>query len=162
MNLGDIYIKAFVAIIGASFGVSLIASSMLRFFGCSWRTVFLAAIPIWLPLGFLGLDTSHQTLFVAWHKAQNRALPKHGCRTYEPNFTRLYATYSMSRDEFGVWVNSHPWHLHAGDNGLLHHDGPRLGFDAPELSFETERAPNGKQLRVYYKSGIMYVSYNAM
>ena len=33
---------------------------------------------------------------------------------------------------------------------VLHHDGPRLGLHDPELSFEMDSAPNGKQLRVYY------------
>ncbi|MBC8872891.1 MAG: hypothetical protein H8E44_25940 [Planctomycetes bacterium] len=162
MNLGDIYLKTFAAIIGTSFVLALMVASLLRFRRCSWRTVILAALPIWVLLGFLILNTSHQRLFAAWHKSQNTALPKNGCRTYEPDFTRLYATYSLTRDEFEAWANNHPWQLHAGDNGLLHHDGPRLGFDEPELSFETDSAPNGKQLRAYYKSGIMYVSYNAM
>lgn len=162
MNLGDIYLKTFAAIIVISFGVSVTVASLLRFRRCSWRTVVYAALPIWLLLGFLGLDTGHQRLFAAWHKWQNSALPRHRCLSYEPDFTRLYATYEISRDAFQAWAKDHPWRLHAGNNGLLHHDGPRLGFDDPELSFETDSAPNGKQLRVYYKSGIMYVSYNAM
>lgn len=162
MNLGDIYLKTFAAIIAISFVFAFTVASLLRFWRCSWRTIVLAALPIWLTVGFLSLNTSHQRLFVAWHKWQNTALPKTGCLTYEPDFTRLYATYTMTRDEFQAWVTNHPWQLHAGNNGSLHHDGPRLGFDEPELSFETDSAPNGKQLRVYYKSGIMYVAYNAM
>ena len=162
MNLGSIYLKAFFAIIAITFVFALTVASLLRLRRCRWRTVVLAALPIWLIIGRLVLDTSHQRLFVAWHRWQNTALPQQGCLTYEPEFTRLYATYKMSRTEFQVWVNDHPWQLHAGDNGLLHHDGPRLGFDGPAFSFETDSAPNGKQLRVYYKSRIMYVSYNSM
>ena len=162
MNLGDIYLKTFAAIIAISFIVSVVVASSLRLRHCSWRTVIIVALPLWLPIGFLSLNLGHQRLFVAWHKSQNVTLPRNGCLTYEPDFTRLYATYKMDRDEFETWVANHPWHLHAGDNGLLHHDGPRLGLREPELSFETESAPNGKQLRVYYKSRIMYVSYNAM
>jgi hypothetical protein len=108
------------------------------------------------------LSLGHQQMFVAWHRWQNNVLPQKECLTYDPNFTRLYATYNMDRGSFETWVTSHPWQLHVGHNGLLHHDGPRLGVGQPELSFETERAPNGRQLRVYCKSGIMYVSYNAM
>lgn len=37
-----------------------------------------------------------------------------------------------------------------------------LGIDAPEENYETTPAPNGKQLRVYYKAGRMYLSYNTM
>lgn len=162
MNLGVIYFKTFAAIIVTSFILAMLVASFLRFRGCSWRTVFAAALPVWLAIGFLMLNLGHQRMFVAWHKWQNTALPQKGCLTYEPDFTRLYATYEMDRDNFEAWVTNHPWHLHVGDNGLLHHDGPQLGVDKPELSFETESAPNGKQLRVYYKSGIMYVSYNAM
>lgn len=162
MNLGDIYLKTFGALIVTSFVIAVAIASLLRFRSCSWRTIILAALPLWLIVGFFVLDTSHQRLFVAWHQWQNSALPKNGCLTYEPDFTRLYATYEMRREEFEDWVSEHPWGLQPGSNGLLHHDGPRLGFDAPDLSFESDMAPNGKQLRVYYKSGIMYVSYNAM
>ena len=162
MNLGDIYLKTLFALITTSLVLAVMVASLLRFRRCSWRTVILVALPIWLIVGFLVLNTAHQRLFVAWHRWQNTTLPNHGCLTYQPAFTRLYATYAMSRDEFETWVQDHPWRLHAGDNALLHHDGPHLGFDEPELSFETDSAPNGKQLRVYYESGIMYVAYNAM
>jgi hypothetical protein len=120
------------------------------------------ALPLWVVAGVVALDVGHHRIFVAWHKWQNNVLPRDGCLTYEPEFTRLYATYKMTQQQFKTWVAGHPWQLRVGDNGLLHHDGPRLGFSEPELSFETDSAPNGKQLRVYYESGIMYVSYNAM
>lgn len=162
MNLGNIYLKTFATIIATSFFLALAVASLLRYRRCSWRTVLLAALPIWLTMGFMALDVGHKRVFAAWHKWQNTVLPKQGCRTYDPGFRRLYATYSMTREDFNAWVSDHPWKLHAGNNGLLHHDGPRLGIDQPELNFETDSAPNGKQLRVYYKSGIMYVSYNAM
>lgn len=162
MNLGDIYLKTFAVIIAFSFVLAVMATSLLRLRQCSWRTIVLAAIPIWLAVGFLLLNLCHQPLFTAWHKLQNTTLPNHGCLTYEPDFTRLYATYRMTREQFETWVTNHPWQFHAGNNGLLHHDGPRLGMDGPELSFETESASNGKQLRVYFKLGTMYVSYNAM
>ena len=161
MNLGDIYLKSFAAIIAMSFIAALAIASLLRFRHCSWRSVVYAALPLWLALGFFALDTYHQRLFVTWHQRQNLALPKNGCLTYEPDFYRLYATYKMSRLEFDRWVYSHPWQLHAGDSGFSNHDGSRLGLNAPEFSFVTEMAPNGKQLRVYYKSGKMYVSYNS-
>ena len=68
----------------------------------------------------------------------------------------------MTRPEFDAWVVNHPWQLKPGDNDLLHHDGPRLGLSEPDANFETEWDPNGRQLRVYFKSGIMYLSYNSM
>ena len=161
MNLGDIYLKTFAAIIAMTFLASLTVASLLRIWRFSWRSVIYAALPVWLALGFFILDTGHQGLFVAWHQWQNSVLPKHGCLTYEPDFYRLYATYEMTRQEFDIWVLDHPWHLRSGGNSLLHHDGPRFGLDEPEASFETDMAPNGKQLRVYYKSGKMYASYNS-
>jgi hypothetical protein len=161
MNLGDIYLKTFAAIVAMSFIAALVSASMLRFWRCSWRTVIYAALPVWLALSFFALDNWHQRLFAAWHQRQNSALPKDGCLTYEPDFYRLYATYKMTRNEFDAWVKDHPWRLHLGSNGLLHHDGPQFGLDSPESTFETDMAPNGKQLRVYFKSGIMYASYNS-
>ena len=162
MNLGVIYFKTFAAIVVMSFIFAVSVASLLRLRRCSWRTVIVVALIIWLAIGFPMLNLGHQRMFVAWHKWQNTALPQKGCLTYEPDFTGLYATYEMDRDEFEIWVTDHPWHLHVGDNGLLHHDGTRLRFDEAERSFETEPAPNGKQLRVYYNSDIKYVSYNAM
>jgi hypothetical protein len=162
MNLGDIYFKTFAVIVAVSFLLALALTSLLRLRKFSWQVVVYAALPVWLVLGYLLLDAYHQSCFVAWHRWQNTALPNQGCLTYEPELHRLYATYDMDRSDFEAWVRSHPWQLGAGSNGLLHHDGPRLGFDAPELSFETAMAPNGQQLRVYFKAGIVYVSYNSL
>jgi hypothetical protein len=163
MNLGVVYIKSFLLIISVSFVFSFGIASLLRFFRrVSWQPIFAIAITIWLCIGFFGLNNWHEKLFNAWHRWQNEAMPSKGCITYEPDFTRLFATYRMTRPEFEAWVTSHPWKLNPGDNGLLYHDRGRLGFNSPELSFETETAPNGKQLRVYFESGIMYVSYNSM
>ena len=52
--------------------------------------------------------------------------------------------------------------LTPGSNSLITHDEEVMGFENPEASFETEMADNGKQLRVYFKSGVMYLSYNSM
>ena len=163
MNLGDIYLKTFLALTAGSLVLSCLLVSLLRF----WRRVPWVDI-LWIGclLGCFAAivaNTSlHRRLFVSWHRAQNDAVPATGCVTYEPDFTRLYATYRMTRPEFDAWIANHPWKLKPGDNGLLHHDGPRFGLDEPDAGFETEMAPNGRQLRVYFKSGIMYVSYNSM
>jgi hypothetical protein len=162
MNLGAVYLAAFAAIVTLSFTLAVSVASLLRLRHCSWRVVFVTAVPLWLAIGFPMLDLGHQRLFVAWHKWQNGALPQEGCLTYEPDVTRLYATYTMDRGTFESWVASHPWRLHAGDNGSLDHDASRFGFGEPELSFETDSAANGRQLRAYYKSGVMYAAYNAM
>lgn len=163
MNFGDIYLKSFAVIVGASFLIAVMIASPLRFWRrTSWQTVVLTALPIWLILGFLALDWGHRRLFVTWHRWQNTALPSDGCLTYEPSFARLYATYEMTRDEFKRWARNHPWELQPSGNELLPSDGPRLGLDSPELCFASEMGPNGKQLRVYYKTGTMYVSYNSM
>ncbi|MEP4682360.1 MAG: hypothetical protein ABJ015_11995, partial [Rhodopirellula bahusiensis] len=41
-------------------------------------------------------------------------------------------------------------------------DEKRLGFVDAELIYATEMAPNGRQLRAYFRDGIMYLSYNVM
>ena len=163
MNLGTVYLQAFMAIIASSFVLSLAVAGLLRFVRpFSWRIIFAIAVPIWLATGCLALSRLHQPLFAAWHKRQNHVLPADGCLTYDPDFTRLYATYRMTRPAFEAWVVGHPWNLHRCDDGLLRHDGMRFGIDNPELCFETDAAPNGRQLRVYFESGIVYISYNSM
>ena len=161
MNLGDIYVKSFALIIAMSFVASLAIASLLRFRRFSWQTVGYVALPLWLAMAFFLLETNHHRLFVVWHQWQNGVLPKERALTCEPSFFRLYATYEMSRPEFDLWVQGHPWNLQLGNNSVLYHDGPRFGIEEPEASFETEMEPNGKQLRVYYKSGKMYAAYNS-
>jgi hypothetical protein len=162
MNLGTIHLEAFAAIAGLSLVIAILVASLLRLRRWSWRNVFVVALPLWLAIGCYALSKGHQPAFAEWHKWQNSAPPRNGCLTYEPSFTRLYASYRMSRDEFTAWVANHPWRLRTGDMSLLYLDGDRLHLAEPELSYETDRASNGQQLRVYYKSGVMYVSYNSM
>lgn len=163
MNLGDIYLKTFLALIGMAFVLSFLMAALLRVRRrVSWKNVLCIGCLLGCFAAFIAVKPLHRPLFILWHKAQNDAAPATGCLTYEPDFTRLYATYQMTRPEFDAWVANHPWKLKPGDNGLLHHDGPRFGLNEPDASFETEMAPNGKQLRVYFKYGIMYLSYNSM
>ena len=162
MNLGYIYLLSFFALIVCSLFISILGASILRNWHFSWRSIIICALPTWLVLGFFSLDTFHQPLFVAWHQKQNTALPREGCLIYRPSFGHLYAIYTMDREKFSSWVTRHPWKLHPGNNDLLFADGPVLGCSAPELNYETEMAPNGGQLRVYYETGKMFVSYNVM
>ena len=171
MNLGDIYLKTFLVLTTMALVLSCLlalvlsrlVASLLRFRRrVSWADVLCFGFLLGCFVAFTANMLLHRPLFVAWHKAQNDAVPTTGCLTYDPHFTRLYATYQMTRTEFDTWVANHPWELRPGDNGLLHHDGPEFDLGEPDASFETEMAPNGRQLRVYFKSGIMYVSYSSM
>ena len=163
MNLGDIYLKTFLALTGMAFLLSFLMASLLRIRRrASWGTVFGIGCSVGIFAAFFANMSLHRPLFVSWHKAQNDAVPTTGSLTYEPDFFELNATCQMTRPEFDAWVGSHPWNLEPGDNSFLHHDGPSFGLSEPEASFETEMAPNGRQLRVYFKSGIMYLSYNSM
>ncbi|MEO8268631.1 MAG: hypothetical protein ABI557_02855 [Aureliella sp.] len=47
------------------------------------------------------------------------------------------------------------------DGSPHEYDLKQLGLDDPALSFSNEAAPNGAQLRVYYKSGVAYIAYFA-
>jgi hypothetical protein len=164
MNLGDIFIKTAAAICLGAFLASLLMALILRYAKKTrwWisLTVFVVLVPV---LSYAGLYFGHHPLFVAWHRSQNEVLPRTGCLTYEPSLFRLYASYRMSRAEFDAWIKQHPWHLSPYDvSQIPAQDAEDLGISRPDTAFATERAPSGKQLRVYYKNGTMYVSYWAM
>lgn len=74
----------------------------------------------------------------------------------EMNLGLIYLCSMMA-----ILVARHDWSLHAVENGLHVNDGEKLKLDNPERTYATEPAPNGKQLRVYYRSGVMYVAYNS-
>jgi hypothetical protein len=164
MNLGDIFIKTAAAIFLSACLASLLVALILRYAKkARWwisLTVFVVLAPV---LTYAGLYFGHHPLFVAWHRSQNEVLPRTGCLTYEPSFLRLHASYRMSRAEFDAWIKNHPWRLSPYDvSPIPAQDAEDLGISRPDTAFATERAPSGKQLRVYYKNGTMYVSYWAM
>jgi hypothetical protein len=163
MNLGDIYIKSFFCIVGASIAVSMLFAFVWR---SKWKTSRCASIAVSLLIGLLlsvpALTLLHHPLFVAWHRAQNAMVPQTGCLTYDPSFARLFAAYRMSRSGFDTWVAAHPWRLTPYANDLLEYDASHLGFSSPDASFASPSGSNGKQLRVYFKNGVMYLSYNSM
>ena len=71
----------------------------------------------------------------------------------------------MSRERFEEWVETHSWpilpaEIEAGE--IYDNDTRELGFASPELYYATEMLGNGKQLRVYFKNNVMYLSYNSM
>ena len=163
MHLGDIYIKTFFLISAVAFGIAIASSFLLR----SWKRInagwlFALSLVVGLSLAYAGNSQFHRDIFVRWQQSQNKWVPQKGCLTYEPSFGRLYATYSMSRDEFERWTASYPAEMSPYDMSFLVHDSERLGFSDPEVAYATEMAPNGNQLRVYFKDGVMYLSYNAM
>ncbi|HLA85421.1 MAG TPA: hypothetical protein VJL29_11560 [Thermoguttaceae bacterium] len=165
MNLGDIYLKtALLILAGSTLLPVVVAWTIHRLKKWSWNILLPIALLVACVLTIVGLNTLHHPLFVAWHRAQNTTLPPAGCVRYEPTATRLLAAYRMSRPAFDRWVADYPWKLMSLDptDGLILWDSQNLGFSKPEATFATERAPNGKQLRVYYERGIMYLSYNAM
>lgn len=162
MNLGSTYLIVFLAIVVASLGASVLLVTPLRWRGWSWRTVLLIALPIWLVFGFFSLDQFQQSVFTVVHRTQNTILPREGCLRYEPSPGHLYAAYSMTREEFERWVADCSVEMERYDNSLVEFDSKRLGFEDPEVSYATPMAANGKQMRVYYAGGVMYVSYNVM
>ncbi|MEM6469415.1 MAG: hypothetical protein AAF802_07575 [Planctomycetota bacterium] len=163
MNLGVIYLKTFFCISGVAFLVAIVLAIGIRFwrrFHAGW--IIPIAVFLGIALVFLGNSLFHRRLFVHWQQSQNTWVPKTGCLTYDPSFARLFATYSMSETEFRDWVADYPVPMLPHDNSLLMFDSERLGITEPELSFATESAPNGKQLRVYWADNVMYLSYNVM
>jgi hypothetical protein len=164
MNLGDICLKAAASIGIASGVLTLIAMLFLRRLKkTSWPGLLALAVPLGFLLCCGGLYFGHQPLFTAWHRAQNDILPQKGCLTYEPTFFRLHASYRMTRAEFDAWVLAHPWKLTplAGSE-ISDSDMKPFGISKPDAAFATERAPNGRQLRLYYEGDTMYVVYFVM
>ncbi|QDV25923.1 hypothetical protein [Aureliella helgolandensis] len=163
MNLGDIYFKTFLVLLAAPVITTLVLLGVLRQrLKLTWGNVCLVAFFIAPFAGILLNGAFHHRVFAAWHQAQNRFVPRSGCVTYSPDFARLYATYRMTLPQFNAWATTHPWGLTPGSSDLLTHDEEAMGFDSPIAAFETSMADNGKQLRVYFKSGVMYLSYNSM
>ena len=163
MNLGDVYLKAFFSISGLAILVAVAIPIVVR----AWKRIhagWLIAIfiVVSIALVFVGNSLFHHSLFVSRHMAQNQWVPKTGCTSYEPSFGHLFATYSMSRDDFDSWATSHPWNLQPYNLELFDRDSVRFGMNAPDASYATEMAENGNQLRVYFKDGTMYLSYNVM
>ncbi|MEO9933806.1 hypothetical protein [Rhodopirellula bahusiensis] len=168
MNLGDIYIKTFLAIsalgiCAAVFAALLICRLRKRRVGPVVGLALLASVFI-VPLLNVAF---HRSLFVKWHQSQNLMVPSTGCRSYDPDFMTLQASYSMSKSDFVSWAESHPGNMRLysfrdekGNLELI--DEKRLGFVDAELIYATEMAPNGRQLRAYFRDGIMYLSYNVM
>lgn len=161
MNLGLVYLLSFLAILTISLIVALMLACILRIWSFAWSTIFSAALLLWFVLGLFALESFHQPVFAFWHRMQNKSLPREQCLTYDPSFYRLYASYRMSPETFEFWISTHDWNLHPADNVMHLDDGEKLKLDSPEKSFATESAPNGKQLRIYYRSGVMYAAYNS-
>ena len=164
MNLGDIYLRAAATICIASSVLVLVAMLLVRRLRrSSWPALLALAIPSFLLFTWCGLYFGHQPLFAAWHRVQNHILPRSGCLTYKPTFARLCASYRMTRPEFDAWVQAHPWGLVAVSASDVHQgDLQQLGVAKPDAAFATKSAPNGRQLRVYYRNKVMYVVYYAM
>ncbi|MCC7335030.1 MAG: hypothetical protein IT422_08035 [Pirellulaceae bacterium] len=160
MNLGVVSIESFLLIIVASFAIAFGLASLLRLKNVSWHTIVLVSLPLWLMIGFALLDFGHQRLYAAWHRWQNAVVPQQGCIYYDPQFNRLLAKYSMKEADFLTWTTNHPWRLEQ-DGSPREYDLKQFGVVDPEFSFSNEPAPNGAQLRVYYKSGVAYIAYYA-
>lgn len=167
MNLGVIYIQSVLVIFAAGLVLGAIVTlAFLRFRRkrASWSSTLFGAWVIGAPLGCIGLLCCHHALFREWHRLQNEAVPAANCLTYEPSLTRLNASYLMPPPAFAAWVAAHPWGLAPlePDESSLHHDGPRLGLTSCDAAYESPPGPAGNQLRVYYRAGVAYLTYNVL
>jgi hypothetical protein len=163
MNLGQIFFQTFLVLLVAPTLASILVLFLFRRKLSSYFSTF-ALLCIFLgPCIGVGVNYKyHRVVFSFWHQWQNQFVPQSGGITYDPDFSRLYATYKMTLPQFQEWAATHPWKLNLSSGESFGHDFEIMGFDNPEASYSTEMAPNGKQLRVYFKSDIMYLSYNSM
>ena len=166
MELGGVCGEVFFEITRWSLLIAAVISIALRFYR---RIPIIWLVALFLGLSYLltsfGNDLFHQKIFAERHQAQNEIVPQQGCTSYRPSFMQLYATYTMSRERFEEWVETHSWpilpaEIEAGE--IYDNDTRELGFASPELYYATEMLGNGKQLRVYFKNNVMYLSYNSM
>ena len=163
MNLGVVFFETSGEISTAAFWIAVFLTALLRFLKrIRIRWLIASLLFSTIALNYIGHKLFHLENFKTRHQAQNIWVPQHGCITYEPSPGQLFASYTMSSEEFEKWVAEHPFGMSQYDLGLMDSDSVRLGFSEPEAAYATEMAPNGKQLRVYYKNGRMYLSYNVM
>lgn len=162
-GLGQTYLNVFLFLTTSSFVIATLTIVVIHYFTRirgAWCV--LSTTLLFLILAYGANKLFHRDLFVWQHQRHNTLVPKSGCISYQPSFGHLFASYEMSRSEFEKWVTTHPMKLEPYDGAIAEHDGRRLGFHEPELSYASEMAPNGGQMRVYFKNGTMYFSYNVM
>ena len=162
MNLGAVYIQSVMLIVSVVVAIPLAVEFYCRWkHGKAWRGATILAVIVVASLLVPDRQFIHRPVFTWLHERQNDLVPQNGRLTYEPHPTQLIATYRMDRATFDEWAREHPWQLSENDD-FVHFDGERFGFDVPDVSLASPMADNGRQLRVYFKDGTMYLSYNAM
>lgn len=128
---------------------------------------------------------AHHMVFTTWHRWQNTIVPfQYECIEYEADFARMRAMYSMSQEEFILWINNHEWSLLPGS--VVFEDGydyqdlawianalgaawskddfrklDQYGDQVSESSYASQMTESGRQLRAYYVDGRAFISYNA-
>ena len=162
-GLGETYISVFFWLTAWSFvaaAVSVLVIRLFKRFATGWA--IFASIMLGMAFAFGSNSMLHHEMFAQQHQQHNKLVPATGCVRYEPSFGHLFAAYEMTTSEFDAWVARHPWGLNEYDRELIEYDEQKLGFSDPSMAYATESASNGGQLRVYFKNGIMYLSYNVM
>lgn len=162
-GLGETYINVFFSLTAWSFvaaAATVLVIRLFKRFAIGWGIA--AMFLLGLAFTFASNSVLHRRIFVQQHQDANTLVPTSGCVRYEPSFGHLFAAYKITPAEFDAWVSQHPWGLVEYDRGLMQHDEQRLGFSEPTDAYATEMASNGGQLRVYFKDGMMYLSYNVM
>ncbi|MDM4019381.1 hypothetical protein [Roseiconus lacunae] len=162
-GLGETYINVFFTLSAWSFVAAAAVVLIMRLvkrFAVGW--LIAAMIVLGVAFSFASNSVFHRRMFVRQHQDRNTLVPATGCVRYEPSFGHLFAAYKMTAAEFDAWVSQHPWGLAEYDRGLMEYDEQMLGFSDPSEAYATEMASNGGQLRVYFKDGMMYLSYNVM
>ncbi|MEO1529581.1 MAG: hypothetical protein AAFX06_29520 [Planctomycetota bacterium] len=162
-GLGETYINVFVWLTAWSFvaaAVLLVVLRLFKRFSFGWG--FAGTLLLGASLAFGSNSIFHRRMFIQEHQRHNTLVPTSGCVRYEPSFGHLFAIYEMTATEFESWVAQHPWQLVEYDQEMMEYEQQKLGVSDPEETYATEMASNGAQLRVYFKDGRMYLSYNVM
>jgi hypothetical protein len=161
MNLGGTYMLTFFLLCGATFVIALLVAVLIERKSRRHMLGCLAFPFLFLPAVVVLTTYFQQTAFERLHQWRNHAVPyEFACLEYRPTIMDLHARYQMTLEEFSEWIADYPMRLSPMASAYYHDEETwNIKFTGP--MFETKRADNGKQLRVYYQDGVAYVSYNA-
>ena len=135
MNLGEVFLQCFIRITCYTGGAVAICLLLLHF-SLKLRTrttiaMAFVAIPVAI---YVANRTLHYRTFVAAHLKQNPLAPEVEPLTYEPSFSRLYASYQMNDEQFDNWRSGLGFDLGTYRDGLTNLDAARFGFETADLS----------------------------
>lgn len=164
MNLGAVYINTVYEIAFYVALATLLIAIVVRYrFSVRKRVLIPAALLGFFPAAYVCLVLFHQDLFTIRHRSQNDRIPDVAYVSYRPNFKALRAVGPMTEPDLEQWLSE------SASIGLAEtsppspflHDVEYFGADGFDRAFATQSNARGGKYRLYWKSGNIYVAYDA-